>query len=107
MTDTLIVIPNDKLLQVVDKNIRDLEQLLQEKKVRLTVSKEARLWLAEHGYDRKMGARPMERLVQDKIRQPLSDELLFGRLAAGAKEVFVQVCDGDINLAVEDTKIAA
>jgi len=51
--------------------------------VTLEVSDEARAWLAEQGYDPKMGARPMARLIQDKLKRPLADELLFGRLANG------------------------
>lgn len=95
------------ILQVVDKNIRDIEALLKDKDIHITVTPEARLWLAEHGYDRKMGARPMERLVQEKIRQPLSEELLFGRLANGHRDVAVHVHQGNIQVAVEERKVAA
>ncbi len=69
--------------RVADKFIRDLRHQLAEKRVTIEVSDGARAWLAEQGYDPKMGARPMARLIQDKIKRPLADELLFGRLANG------------------------
>ncbi len=68
---------------VVDKFIFELEHLLTEKNVTLALDPEARLWLAEHGCDPKMGARPMARLIQDKIKKPLANDLLFGKLAKG------------------------
>jgi len=68
---------------VVDKFIFELEHLLTEKNVTLALDSEARLWLAEHGCDPKMGARPMARLIQDKIKKPLANDLLFGKLAKG------------------------
>jgi ATP-dependent Clp protease ATP-binding subunit ClpA len=68
---------------VVDKFIFELEALLADKQVTLALSSEARLWLAEHGCDPKMGARPMARLIQEKIKKPLANELLFGKLASG------------------------
>jgi ATP-dependent Clp protease ATP-binding subunit ClpA len=58
--------------------------------------------LAEHGYDHKMGARPMERLLQEKIRQPLSEELLFGSLTDGCKDIMIGVKDDDISFTVRD-----
>jgi len=68
---------------VVDKFIFELEHVLTEKNVTLSLEPEARLWLAEHGCDPKMGARPMARLIQDKIKKPLANDLLFGKLAKG------------------------
>lgn len=68
---------------VVDKFIFELEAVLTEKNVTLSLDSEARLWLAEHGCDPKMGARPMARLIQDKIKKPLADDLLFGKLSHG------------------------
>jgi len=68
---------------VVDKFLIELEGLLEAKRVTLEVSPAAREWLAENGYDRKMGARPMARVIQERIKRPLADELLFGRLANG------------------------
>jgi ATP-dependent Clp protease ATP-binding subunit ClpA len=69
--------------RVVDKFIMQLEEQLAQKNVMIEVEDNVRSWLAEHGYDRLMGARPMARLIQDKIRKPLADELLFGRLTHG------------------------
>ena len=66
---------------VVDKFIFELEALLADKQVTLSLDSEARLWLAEHGCDLKMGARPMARLIQEKIKKPLANDLLFGKLA--------------------------
>ena len=71
------------IAQVVDKFIFELEAQLQEKGVAIEVDVSARLWLAEHGYDPKMGARPMARIIQEHIKKPLAEELLFGRLTEG------------------------
>ena len=69
--------------KVVDKFIFELEAQLQEQQVTIEVEESARLWLAVHGHDEKMGARPMARIIQQHIKKPLADELLFGRLAHG------------------------
>ncbi len=71
--------------RVVDKFIFELEGQLEEKNVSLHVDDEARTWLAIHGYDPGMGARPMARLIQEKIKKPLAEELLFGKLTAGGQ----------------------
>ena len=68
---------------VVDKFLFELEEQLHQKKVALTISEEVRTWLAEKGYDALMGARPMARLIQDEIKKPLAEELLFGSLEEG------------------------
>ena len=68
---------------VVDKFIIELESQLGEKNVTIEVSAEAKAWLAEKGYDAKMGARPMTRTIQDYIKRPLADQLLFGDLVNG------------------------
>jgi len=73
----------DVVLRVVDKFIKELQQQLADKRVILEVDDEARLWLAEKGYDPKMGARPMARLIQEQIKRPLAENLLFGELAGG------------------------
>lgn len=78
---------------VVDKFLTELQAQLDDKKVQLDVDAEAVAWLGEHGYDEKMGARPMARLIQDKIKRPLADELLFGALVGGGV-VKVTVKDG-------------
>ena len=86
---------DDTIGLVVDKFIMELEEQLSNKGVSLTVEMSARAWLIEHGYDRSMGARPMARLIQEHIKKPLADELLFGKLAHG----------GHVNLAVKDGKL--
>jgi ATP-dependent Clp protease ATP-binding subunit ClpA len=68
---------------VVDKFIFELEAQLAEKQVALVIEPDARAWLAEHGFDPKMGARPMARVIQENIKKPLAEEILFGRLAHG------------------------
>ncbi|MFC3913662.1 ATP-dependent Clp protease ATP-binding subunit ClpA [Pseudaeromonas sharmana] len=69
--------------QVVDKFIVELQAQLDAKGVSLEVTTSARNWLAENGYDKAMGARPMGRLIQEKLKKPLANELLFGKLVAG------------------------
>ncbi|MEA2094061.1 MAG: ATP-dependent Clp protease ATP-binding subunit ClpA [Pseudomonadota bacterium] len=71
------------ITQVVDKFIFELEAQLQEQQVTIEVDESARLWLARHGYEPKMGARPMARIIQQHIKKPLAEELLFGKLAHG------------------------
>ena len=73
------------ILQVTDKFLIQLETQLHEKKVEATFTDKLRNHLAKHGFDPLMGARPMERLIQDTIRSALADELLFGRLVSGGK----------------------
>lgn len=73
--------------KVVDKFVTQVEVQLENKGVELEVEPSARQWLAHHGYDINMGARPMERLIQEKVKQPLADELLFGKLSKGGKVV--------------------
>ena len=82
------------IAHVVDKFIIELEHQLEQKKVTLTVDELARDWLAENGYDPKMGARPMARLIQEQIRTPLADELLFGSLNKGGKVKITADTDG-------------
>ena len=71
--------------RVVEKLLVEVETQLEQKGVQLSVNDEARGWLADHGYDPKMGARPMARLIQDQIKRPLAEELLFGKLAEGGQ----------------------
>ncbi|WP_310606677.1 ATP-dependent Clp protease ATP-binding subunit ClpA [Buttiauxella brennerae] len=75
----------DVIHQVVDKFIVELQVQLDQKGVSLEVSQEARDWLAEKGYDRAMGARPMTRVIQDNLKKPLANELLFGSLVDGGQ----------------------
>ena len=70
--------------------------MLTDKNVTLSLESEARLWLAEHGCDPTMGARPMARLIQEKIKKPLANDLLFGKLATG----------GHVRIYVENKELA-
>lgn len=87
--------------KVVDKFILELKDRLLEKQVDIDVDAKAREWLALKGYDRKMGARPMARLIKERLKKPLADELLFGRLVMGG-HVSVTVEQDDIRLKVEE-----
>jgi ATP-dependent Clp protease ATP-binding subunit ClpA len=90
----------DTILHVVDKFILQLEGQLADKQVTLDVEASARRWLAHHGHDPAMGARPMERLIREKINQALADELLFGELAGGGNvRVFVE--DDDLQFEIQ------
>ena len=75
------------ILHVVDKFVAQLEAQLESKKVEVYVEASAKQWIAERGYDVKMGARPMQRIIQDHIKKPLAEEILFGRLENGGKIV--------------------
>ncbi|RMF13324.1 MAG: ATP-dependent Clp protease ATP-binding subunit ClpA [Gammaproteobacteria bacterium] len=81
---------------VVDKFLTELQAQLDEKRVQLEVSDSAKVWLAEHGYDEKMGARPMARLIQEKIKKPLAEHILFGELADNGGIVHVDEQDGEL-----------
>ena len=83
------------IVSVVDKFILELEGQLEERKVSIELDDAARRWLAKHGYEPAMGARPMARLIREKIKKPLADELLFGRLADGG-EVRVSTKDDEL-----------
>ena len=80
--------------RVVDKLLVEIEAQLEQKGVILHIDDEARLWVARRGYDPKMGARPMARLLQERIKRPLAEELLFGRLEKGG-HAFVSVGSDD------------
>ena len=85
------------ILLVVDKFLMELEEQLKEKNVSLHIDDKAREWLGENGFDTAMGARPMARLIQEKIKKPLANELLFGALSSGG-DLFVSVKRGQLNL---------
>ncbi|MCX7117630.1 MAG: AAA family ATPase, partial [Legionellales bacterium] len=80
---------------IVDKFIMELEELLLNKGVTFKVEQDARQWLIEHGYEKAMGARPMARLIQEHIKKPLAEELLFGKLANGG-HVTLNMNDGKL-----------
>jgi ATP-dependent Clp protease ATP-binding subunit ClpA len=81
---------------VVDKFIMELEEQLSSKGVSFIVESPARAWLIEHGYNKSMGARPMARLIQENVKKPLAEELLFGELANGG-HVTVTMKDGKLH----------
>jgi len=83
---------------IVEKILTELQGKLSNKKVSLDVDSPARDWLAEHGYDRNMGARPMDRLVKDVLKKPLANEMLFGNLAQSGGKVKVTVNENAIKL---------
>jgi len=83
--------------RVVDKFIDELRAQLVEKKVSVELAEPARAWLARKGFDKLFGARPMARLIQSKIKEPLANEILFGKLQAGGK-VVVDEKDGELAL---------
>jgi ATP-dependent Clp protease ATP-binding subunit ClpA len=92
---------------VVDKLLTELQAQLDQKRVTIEVDEAARVWLAKEGYDEKMGARPMQRLIQDKIKRPLAEDLLFGRLAEKGGVVHITERDGDLALEVEGEAVPA
>lgn len=94
------------ILSVVNKFVAELEAQLESKNVILEVDEEARAWLARNGYDKKMGARPMARLIQEQIKKPLAEELLFGRLSNGG-HVSVTIEKGKIIFLIKDTSDTA
>ncbi len=89
---------------VVDKFLIELETQLDTKKVTMDIDAEAKVWLAEHGHDPKMGARPMARLIQDKIKKPLAEQLLFGDLQGGG-QIFITVRDGEIVVEYDEKEL--
>jgi ATP-dependent Clp protease ATP-binding subunit ClpA len=91
---------------IIDKFLVQLQGQLDEKNVFLQVTDGARNWLAENGYDPKMGARPMSRLIQEKIKKPLAEEVLFGELSNGGGTVTVSEVDNELVLSVETEELA-
>ena len=90
----------DVIRLVVDKFIMQLDAQLADRNVEIELSEAAMDWLAERGYDAKYGARPLARVVQEYIKKPLADEMLFGGLAGGGL-VFVDVADDDLTVVVK------
>ncbi|GGE10250.1 ATP-dependent Clp protease ATP-binding subunit ClpA [Polymorphobacter glacialis] len=88
-------LPPEVVARVIDKFILELEMQLAERDVHIALTDEAKAWLTERGYDKLYGARPMGRLIQEKIKQPLAEELLFGKLVHGG-EVRVHLKDNDL-----------
>ena len=92
-------LPPEVVARVVDKFILQLELQLADRDVHIKLADEARQWLTDKGYDKLYGARPMSRLIQEKIKQPLAEELLFGKLVHGG-EVTVKLKDGALSFEI-------
>jgi ATP-dependent Clp protease ATP-binding subunit ClpA len=94
----------DVILTVVDKFLTELQCQLDEKRVTLDVDEEARLWLVEKGYDIHMGARPMERVIQEHIKKPLAELILFGSLSqsGGTAHVHLDKANNTLTVTVEE-----
>jgi ATP-dependent Clp protease ATP-binding subunit ClpA len=90
-------LPPEVIARVVDKMVKELEVQLAEKKVRIELTAAGRAWLGERGFDRKMGARPMSRLIQNELKKPLAEKILFGELHDGGT-VRVDVEEGGAKL---------
>ncbi len=104
--DTIIQfgrLSTETIKSVVDKFLTELQAQLEDKRVQLEVSDAARGWLAEKGYDVQMGARPMARLIQDKIKRPLAEEILFGELAEHGGLVHVDLKGDELAFEFEIT----
>ncbi|TVP96825.1 MAG: AAA family ATPase, partial [Roseinatronobacter sp.] len=93
-------LPRSVIMRVVEKFVLQLEAQLMDRNVTIDLTEEAAAWLAEKGYDDKMGARPLARVIQEYIKKPLAEELLFGKLAKGGV-VQVHVRDGAIALTMD------
>jgi ATP-dependent Clp protease ATP-binding subunit ClpA len=93
-------LPKEVILQVVEKFVLQLEAQLMDRNVSIELTRKAAEWLAEKGYDDKMGARPLGRVIQEYIKKPLAEELLFGKLTKGGL-VKVGIKDGKIDLRLE------
>jgi ATP-dependent Clp protease ATP-binding subunit ClpA len=98
---------NETILKVVDKFLIQLENQLHDKKVEVTFSDNLKNYLAKNGFDIKMGARPMSRLIQDTIRKALADELLFGKLVNGG-DVHIDIDENEnIKLQIESKQLTS
>ena len=93
-------LPMETILQVVDKFILQLEAQLMDRNVTIELTKPAAEWIANKGYDTKMGARPLARVIQEHIKKPLADDLLFGKLSKGGI-VKVTMKDNKLELLVD------
>lgn len=91
------------ITHVVNKFIKELSDQLQQKGVILTVDESAKLWLAENGYHPQMGARPMGRIIQEQLKKPLADELLFGRLSQHGGLVHISVKQDRLVIEIKET----
>jgi len=86
--------------EIVEKFILQLEEQLRERRVAITLTDEARAWLAAKGYDKVFGARPLARVVQTEVRDPLTDQILFGAIEHGGTAT-IGIADGTLSFAYE------
>ncbi len=93
-------LPKEVILKVVDKFVLQLEAQLMDRNVMIELTRPAAEWLADKGYDDRMGARPLARVIQEHIKKPLAEELLFGKLAKGGV-IKVGLKDGKLDLKIE------
>jgi ATP-dependent Clp protease ATP-binding subunit ClpA len=98
-------LPKPVIERIVDKQVEELKVQLLEKKVALSISPSARGWLADNGFSPQFGARPMARLLQQTLKKPLAEKILFGELQAGGK-VFADTKDGKLALKIEANEAA-
>ena len=95
-------LPLEVIKTVVDKFLVELQVQLDEQKVQIEVSDKAREWLVENGYDKNMGARPMQRLIQDTIKKELAEQILFGDLSKNGGIAYVDLKKGKISIKYEE-----
>lgn len=88
-------------VKIVEKELANVAELLEQKQVQMTVTSAAKRWLAEKGHDRTMGARPMARLIQEKVKKPLADELLFGKLAKKPGVVNISIEKDELKIQIQ------
>jgi ATP-dependent Clp protease ATP-binding subunit ClpA len=98
-------LPVEVVHTVVDKFLIELQSQLDEKKITLNVSKEVRDFLVEHGYDKTMGARPMARIIQEHVKKPLAEMVLFSELADRGGQINISLEDGKVVVKQEDTEL--
>ncbi|MFO7705201.1 MAG: ATP-dependent Clp protease ATP-binding subunit ClpA [Halopseudomonas sp.] len=107
--DTIIQfgrLSHESIKFVVDKFLTELQAQLEDKHVLLDVDEDARDWLVKHGYDPLMGARPMARLIQEKLKRPLAEQILFGDLAEHGGTVHISLRDDELVLDVLEEEMA-
>ncbi|HEX9291058.1 MAG TPA: ATP-dependent Clp protease ATP-binding subunit ClpA [Anaeromyxobacteraceae bacterium] len=92
-------LPPEVIRRVVDKQVKELGEQLAEKKIAIELTEQGRVWLAEHGFDKTMGARPMARLIQNEVKKPLAEKILFGELRNGGK-VRIAVRGSELHLEI-------
>ncbi len=91
------------ILTVVDKFLVELQAQLDEKKVQIEISDDVRMWLVDNGYDKDMGARPMQRLIQEEIKKPLADKILFGNLTKAGGLATVSLVENKISIEYKES----